>query len=556
MPEFDFKGKQHIYAHHLTVPFRTLVPDSLKSMHSKNKEINESENLIIQGDNLDALKSLLPRYTGQIKCIYIDPPYNTGNENWTYNDRVNSPLMQEWFAQYSPVDNEDLQRHDKWLCMMWPRLQLLRELLADDGLIFISIDDNEQHHLRMIMDEIFGEKNFLANIVWQHRYGRSNNAKLFSNQREHIIVFKKSDKLTHIRVKRDELLNQTYSNPDNDTRGRWISSSYVNPATKEERPNLVYTITNPNSGKKVNHQTHAWKYSKETYKLHVKERRLWWGIHGKNKYPRLKNYLTESEEKGIVPIDLMLAKFAGTTDDGTKDLKSIFKNNEDGFNFKNPKPKKLIENLISIAEGGSSGRHGIILDSFAGSGTTAHAVLALNKRDDGNRKFIVIECEDYADSITAERVRRVATGVSDAKDKFLRQGLGGSFTYCTLGDPIEIEGMLSGDSLPSFPDLATYLHYTATGKSLGECDIKQIRPDGLFYQDELNDYYLMYEPDLRYLQSNEAILNEKRADRISNATSTNKNAVVFAVGKYIGQRTLTEKRITFCQLPYELHRKI
>ena len=209
MPTLKFKGKQHIYAHHLTVLYRPLEPDETRSCNPADTD----DNLIIHGDNLHALKALLPRYANRIKCIYIDPPYNTGNENWIYNDNENSPLIRQWPTENAPVDNEDLKRHDKWLCTMWPRLHLLKELLADDGIIFISIDDNEVHHLRMLMDEILGKANFLADIIWQHRYGRSNNAKLFSNQREHIIVYRKSDAVSHIRVKRDEKLDETYSNP-------------------------------------------------------------------------------------------------------------------------------------------------------------------------------------------------------------------------------------------------------------------------------------------------------------------------------------------------------
>ena len=180
MPTLDFKGKQHIYAHHLTVPYRPIEPDESRSCNPSSAD----DNLIIHGDNLHALKALLPRYANRIKCIYIDPPYNTGNEKWCYNDNVNSPLMQEWLTENSPVDNEDLERHDKWLCMMWPRLHLLRELLAEDGVIFISIDDNEQHHLRMLMDEIFGDTNFVTNIIWQKKFSPQNDAKYFSDNRQ------------------------------------------------------------------------------------------------------------------------------------------------------------------------------------------------------------------------------------------------------------------------------------------------------------------------------------------------------------------------------------
>ncbi len=548
MPTLDFKGKQHIYAHHLTVPYRPIEPDETRSCNPSGTD----DNLIIHGDNLHALKALLPRYANRIKCIYIDPPYNTGNEEWVYNDNVNSPLMQKWLEENGPVDNEDLERHDKWLCMMWPRLHLLHELLADDGVIFISIDDNEQHHLRMLMDEIFGEANFLADIIWQHRYGRSNNAKLFSNQREHVIAYRKSDAVSHIRVKRDEKLNETYSNPDDDPRGTWVSSSYVNPAMKEQRPNLVYAVVNPHTGAEVNHPTHAWKYSQSTYEKHVRENRLWWGVNGNLRYPRLKNFLSESKEKGIVPIDLMLADIAGTTDEGTKQLQAIFQST--ALEFNNPKPTKLIENFIEIAEGASSNADAIILDSFAGSGTTAQAVLTLNKEDSGNRKFILVECEDYADTITAERVRRVINGVPNAKDESLREGLGGSFTYCTLGKPIEVEGMLTGEALPPYESLAAHLLYTTTGASVGASELEPKTDDGLFHGDDKQDYYMLYKPDLEYLLSNESMLNLERAERIHNDSCQNgKKAIVYGPGKYMPQKMLTEMGITFCQLPHALY---
>ena len=552
MPTLDFKGKQFIYGYHLTVPVRTLKIDKQKSLNrdSSPRTSPLEDNLIIHGDNLHALKALLPRYAGKVKCIYIDPPYNTGNENWVYNDNVNSPMMQAWLEKHSPVDLEDLERHDKWLCMMWPRLHLLHELLSDDGIIFISIDDNEQHHLRLMMDEIWGVENFLADIIWQHRYGRSNNAKLFSNQREHIIVYRKSDIVSHIRVKRDEKLNETYSNPDDDPRGSWVSSSYVNPALKGQRPNLVYAVINPYTGKAINHPTHAWKYSQNTYEEHVRENRLWWGINGNLRYPRLKNFLSESEEKGIVPIDLMLADTAGTTDEGTKQLQTVFQ--RAALEFNNPKPTRLIANLIEIAEGVSKKNDTVVLDSFAGSGTTAHAVLALNKADGGNRKFILVECEDYADTITAERVRRVSTGVENATDETLRDGLGGTFTYCTLGERINEEGMLTGENLPTYETLADYIAYTAIGSALTAAGKQED-----YYFGETNDirFYLIYEPSLDFLESNASALDGARAEQIAKACKeTGKKAYVYAPQKFVSQKELTNLGITFCQLPYNIHR--
>ena len=316
---------------------------------------------------------------------------------------------------------------------------------------------------------------------------------------------------------------------------------------------MVYPVVNPYTSKVINHPTHAWKYSKETHNTHLEEHRLYWGTDGNFKYPRLKNYLSESEAKGIVPTDLSLADQTGTTDEGTRQLKTIFASGEDGANFNNPKPVRLVESMIGIAEGVTGGDC-IILDSFAGSGTTAHAVLALNKKDGGNRKFILVECEDYADTITAERVRRLIKGVPGAKDKDLMEGLGGSFTYCTLGDIIDAEGMLTGEALPSYSALAAYLlHTAAPGISANGRELTRLNDDGLFLETPEQDFYLLYEPEVDWLRSAEAMLTEGLVNRIS---ATGKPAVVFGPGKFMGQRELTARNITFVQLPYEMHRPL
>ena len=544
MPMLEFKGKQHIYAHHLTVPYRPLLPDPARSCRSAGAD----DNLIVHGDNLHGLKALLPRYAGRVKCIYIDPPYNTGNEGWSYNDNVNSPLMKGWLRTNGPVDNEDLERHDKWLCMMWPRLQLLREMLSEDGVIFVSIDDNEQHHLRMLMDEIFGEDNFLACISWEKRYTRSNNAKMFTSVVDRILAYRRSSQLVYLREPRNEKSDAIYENPDDDHRGPWTSVSYVNPATRSQRPNLVYDITNPFSGEEVSHPNNAWKYELEEHRKHVAEKRLWWGKDGSLKYPRLKKFLSEVSV-GLVPVDLWKHGDTGTTDEGSKELERVLGR----ATFDNPKPTRLLKRIIRLcSEDGD-----IVLDSFAGSGTTAHAVLALNKEDGGNRRFILVECEDYADSVTAERVRRVIEGVPGARDAGLREGLGGSFIFATLGDPIELEGMLSGEALPPWSDLAAYLLHTASGVSAGAGDLAPRNDDGLFHSSDKLNYHLLYQPDLKFLCSNDAVLNEERAKRISAAArEQNRKAVVFAAAKYIGQRELSAWGITFCQLPYELSSRV
>ena len=537
MPTLEFKGKQHIYAHHLSVPYRPLIPDESRSCNA----IGSDDNLIIHGDNLQALKALLPRYAGRVKCIYIDPPYNTGNEGWVYNDNVNSPLMRSWFEEQGVVDNEDLERHDKWLCMMWPRLHLLRELLADDGVIFISIDDNEHHHLRMLLDEIFGEENFIADIAWWSKYTLSNDAKHVSKQHENILFYAKSaDSFDIGLLPRTEQMNKSYKNPDDDLRGTWKATPLH---AKSGRDSDRYSITFSNG---VTWECPAGRFPRfnQTRLLELYEDgQLWFGKNGKAQ-PNKKTYL--SEVKGGKTVGSMWDyQSVGNTHESNEEVSSIFGKGV----FANPKGSKLIERMIRVA---NVGPNDMVLDSFAGSGTTAHAVLALNKEDGGNRRFILIECEEYAHTITAERVRRVINGIPDARDASLREGLGGSFTYCTLGEPLEIEGMLTGDGLPPYESLAAHLLYTTSGVSVGVDALKPQNREGLFYRAAKTDYYLLYKPDLAYVSSAGAMLDMERAQRIGRVSGGRK-AVVYASGKYMSQRTLTEMGITFCQLPYALH---
>ena len=469
MPKLEFKGKYHIAAHHMTVPYRPLEPDAKRSVSPDGTD----DNLIIRGDNLDALKALLPRYAGRIKCIYIDPPYNTGNEGWVYNDRVNSPLMKAWLKENSPVDGEDLERHDKWLCMMWPRLHLLKELLADNGVIFVSIDDNEQHHLRMLMDEIFGEENFSATIIWQKIFSPKNTAKHFSQDHDFILVYARDlSRWTPNQLERSEQALSRYKNLDNDPRGPWSSSDLT---ARNYYSQGTYEVTSPSGGKFKPSVGNYFRVSPERFDELNKDGRIWWGPDGKN-MPRLKRYMTEVKT-GVVPQTLWLYNDVGHTQGAKQELVSLleFERSEDVFNT--VKPSSLIKRMLQIATEDDS----IILDSFAGSGTTAHAVLALNKEDGGNRKFILVECEDYADTITAERVRRVIKGVPGARDKSLQEGLGGSFTYCTLGAPVELEAMLTGEALPSYSALAAYVLHTASGIAAGAAALERQNEDGLFY---------------------------------------------------------------------------
>ena len=519
---------------------RPLVPDTARSLNADGAD----DNLIIHGDNLDALKALLPRYAGRIKCIYIDPPYNTGNEGWVYNDKVNSPLLKEWFKHQSPVDGEDLERHDKWLCMMWPRLHLLKELLSDDGVIFVSIDDNEQHNLRMLMDEIFGRSNFLANIIWEKIHSLKNDARYFSDSHDFILVYAKDKSSANIALlPRTEKMNRAYKNPDNDPRGGWISGDLV---ANQERASGYYEVIGPTEKSFDVPTGKHWVFSEENLKELIADNRIWFGVKG-DAFPRLKRFLSEVQQ-GRKANTIWQHRDVGHNQEAVREIRAILTDRK--YQSITPKPTRLLVQILRL-----SGKDDIVLDSFAGSCTTAQAVLALNKEDGGNRKFILVECEDYADTITAERVRRVIRGVPGVRDESLQKGLGGSFTYCTLGEPIEMEGMLTGEALPEYSALAAYLLHTASGVSAGESVLNPQNKDGLFHSNGSTNYYLIYEPSVDYLRGSEAMLNEVRAKRISaDCRRDGKRSVVFGAGKYIGQRELTSMGITFCQLPYEMHR--
>ena len=537
MPTLDFKGKQHIYAHHLTIPYRTIEADESRSCNPSDTD----DNLIIHGDNLHALKTLLPRYANRIKCIYIDPPYNTGNEGWCYNDNVNSPLMQQWLVENSPVDNEDLEQHDKWLCMMWPRLHLLKELLTDDGVIFISIDDNEEHHLRMLMDEIFGEENFIESLIWRSRLGRGATAKNTATLHEYIIAYAKSIGLVKFRA--DERIREKESR---ERLRQWGQGD-----RREDRPTMYYPIHSKEFGEiypiRQDGTDGRWRVGQSRMEELIEEGVV---VFERQADGRIEAYkIIPANTATLTAYPSMLdSKIVKTTAHGSIELKNIL--GPDKFAY--PKPSSMIHEIISLCTQDGD----IVLDSFAGSGTTAHAVLFLNREDSGKRKFILIECEDYADTITAERVRRVINGVPNARNDTLREGLGGSFTYSTLGKPIEMEGMLTGEALPSYESLAAHLLYIASGVSFGVGLLEAKNDDGLFHSSDKIDYYLLYQPDLEYLQSPEAMFNLKRAERIRDAIrQKGVEAIVYAPGKYISQRELTRMGITFCQLPHALYER-
>ncbi len=527
MPTLEWIGKDKVINHHQQVPYRVLERRYSFDADGQHDADNGSENMIIRGDNLEALKALLPRYEGRVKCIYIDPPYNTGNEGWVYNDNVNDPKIKKWLGEVVGKEGEDLARHDKWLCMMYPRLKLLQKLLADDGVIFINIDDTEHAHLRLICDEIFGSSHFLASIAWEKRYTRSNNAKLFYSLKDSILCYRKSHALSVLKETRTEKADSNYANPDNDPRGDWMTASYVNPATKDKRPNLVYEIVSPD-GRVIIHPTHAWKYKKEEYLRHKEENRLWWGADGTAIYPRLK--LFKSEMPGMVPVDIWNYKETGTTDDGGNTLKAIF----GSLTFDTPKPHTLIERIIKMI----SDPNAIILDSFAGSGTTAHAVLNMNKADGGNRKFILVEMMDYADSITAERVKRVIQGYGQGKNTV--EGTGGDFSFYDLGEPLLIGENLN--EAVGTEKIREYVWFMET-----KTPYAPEEGSNPYFLGHHNDtsYYFYYEPE-RITVLDYAFLSGVR--------SKSGGTVIYADRCSLGEDKLAQMGIVFKKIPRDISR--
>src|SRR3989338_4954400 len=512
MPLFTWIGKEKVVNHDKEVPFRLL---------KKNKGLSlgeRSENLIVEGDNLEALKALMPFYYGKVKCIYIDPPYNTGNEKWVYNDKVNSPKIKEWFKKVVGPEGEDLCRHDKWLCMMYPRLKLLYDLLREDGVIFISIDDNEHCYLKQIMDIIFGPENFVANIIWQKKYTQSNDAKYFSTTHDFILCFAKNTKSSNFKINllsRTEEQDARYKNPDNDPRGSWMTQT-LHAKSGTDKGN-EFTFSN---GVKWRPPVGTFpRYSFETLRNADQKKEIWFGKNGKA-VPRLKKYLAEMKQ-GVIPKTIWLYDEVGSNDDAKRAIKHLFDDNP----FDSPKPPSLIKQIIKL----SSNPDDTVLDSFAGSGTTGHAVLDLNKEDGGTRKFIMVEMEDaVAKNITAERVKR-AIKKYDYKD---------GFEYCELDKPLFSEhGQI--EETCDFKQFATYIYFTETQTNI---DPKKIDAN---YIGELGttEYYLIYKG------KNKNDLNKSFLNKIR---KTDSKKIIYADRCLIDDDVLASYNVVFKQIPYEV----
>jgi adenine-specific DNA-methyltransferase len=555
MPTLHFKGKTFVQNHHLAVKYHQLIPKKELSLTDK---VSLHDNLIIHGDNLKALKALLPTYAGKIKCIYIDPPYNTGNEKWVYNDNVNSPMIKEWLGQV--VDKEDMTRHEKWLCMMMPRLRLLRELLSEDGVIFISCDDNENSHLRLLLDELFGENNFVANITVKANPRGSQSDNDIATLHDTLFCYSKNYpylELNGLPLTQEDIDEFDQQDEDGKLWRELGLRQRGSASLREDRKDMYFPIfVNPEDCSVS--VTESKKHTIEVLpkKSDGRDGRWMWGLDKvKNEIDRvygrliqkrdeydifIKDYLErENGQRTKKPRSIWLDKDVNT-EAGGKLLKQILPDSK----FPYPKPVGLLTKILLIATDNNS----IILDSFAGSGTTAHAVLELNRADGGNRKFILVEQEDYSNSITAERVRRVIKGVKTTKNENLKKGTGGTFSYFELGETIEMENLLKGKNLPSFTEFARYLFYTATGEEFNEKLVNE--KTGFIGESKNYEAYLFYKADIDWLKKNALTLELCK----SLPKYKNKQRLVFAPAKYVDDYTLLEHRIDFCQLPYEIYR--
>lgn len=522
MPTLNWIGKDKVVNHHLDVPFRTLE----KQYTFAPNGVDGDGNMIIHGDNLDALKALLPMYEGRVKCIYIDPPYNTGNEKWVYNDNVNDPHIKAWLGKVVGAEGEDLSRHDKWLCMMYPRLKLLQKLLhPTNGSIFISIDENEVANLKLICNEIFGSNHHVATIAWQKRYSRENRGAI-GDAHEYILIYASNvevfKNLRH-KVAFDDNSSKVYKNPNNDPKGRWRA---VPMTAQGFRPNQMYPITTPSGVIHYPPNGRCWSTVESEYKKLLEAGRIYFGKNGDSQ-PSTIRYLSEVE--GMVPWTWWPHEEVGHTDEAKKEIISIL---GDASLFDTPKPTRLIDRILHIA----TDPNDIILDSFAGSGTTAHAVLNVNKQDGGHRKFILVEMGDYAENITAERVRRVINGYGEGNKAV--EGTGGGFSFYELGDALLINGMLNPNAAEE--KIRAYVYYTETRCALPAASENEKYLLGVH---ENHAYYFYYEAD-RMTTLNRAFLQtiQTRAE----------GYLIYADSNTLSAEDMARFHITFKKIPRDI----
>lgn len=539
MPSLTWIGKDAVLNHHLDVPYRVL---------EKKYDFGDGEpgNKIIHGDNLEALKSLLPEYEGRVKCIYIDPPYNTGNENWVYNDNVNSPKIKKWLGQVVGKESEDLTRHDKWLCMMYPRLKLLQKLLSNDGAIFISIDDNEQANLKLICDEIFGAGNFVGQIIWFKKRKGSFLSKKLVSLTEYVLCYTKAQDIALFGGNPDNSESQPIVKRTNTRKTLTIPANIVKTKLKDgiykagvygkgsSSSNLLDDVIVRNNLITNEFQIEApftWTQKMFDDELENGTEILINTLNFQIRVIRKNNSSTKA-----LPSFIDGRECRATNEDAYELLRNIFKQ-ERVFDFS--KPHELVKRFVDATT--HFDKSSIILDSFAGSGTTAHAVLNLNKQDGGNRKFILVEMEDYAETITAERVRRVIKGYGPSTGSgTVTEGTGGSFAYYELGPELLKDGFIN-ENVPE-QTIREYLYYTETNHALPQSNNGHPAHLGNF---EGVAYYFLYNKDeTTTLGATFLASISEKADRY----------VIYADNCIMPQKFLFDHDITFKKIPRDIRR--
>ena len=558
MPTLEWIGKSKVINHHQDVPVRVLERKYSFDENGQHDEDNGSENMIIRGDNLEALKALLPRYEGRVKCIYIDPPYNTGEEGWVYNDNVNDPKIKKWLGAVVGKEGEDLTRHDKWLCMMYPRLKLLQKLLADDGVIFINIGEDEHANLKLVCDEIFGVRNYVTDFGRQMKSGGAK-GHYYTPSLDYVLTYAKNiDLLPYFRaIMTQQQIDVFYkfTQEEGPRKGEKYGEERLFKSSLEARANQRYYIqcpdgtfaippgeTTPNELKEGLIVTplktdKVWKWIYPRYKQELDAGNIIFkrtntsGLvdeHGNqckwNIYNKL--WLSEQQEKGVVPSNLIT---------GYENRQSAAELKKLNLDFNYAKPIRLIEYLLTISQ---MEKDAIVLDSFAGSGTTAHAVLNMNKADGGHRKFILVEMMDYADSITAERVKRVIRGYGEGKNAV--EGTGGNFSFYDLGEPLLVGDCLNEAVAPE--KIREYIWFMETKQPYAP-------PSGgnPYYLGKHNStgYYFYYEPQ-RVTVLDYAFLSTimEKAD----------GTVIYADRCSISEDKLAKMSVTFKKIPRDISR--
>ena len=555
MPTLEWIGKSKVINHHQEVPFRVLERKYSFDENGQHSEDNGSENMIIRGDNLEALKALLPRYEGRVKCIYIDPPYNTAkssekNKAWVYSDNVDDPRIKRWLNETVGDEGEDLTRHDKWLCMMYPRLKLLYKLLAQDGIIFISIDDNESHNLRFICDEIFGRKSFIAQIVWRSDGNFDNQAKI-KNCHEYIICYIKNPDLVGLPSGIDPNVTEGSKIFKSEVRNTLVKNGPKNPMSRVLLPKgFPCTVDELVIEKRNNAFPYYYQkaiISKGVLQNDVEVESGW----------SSKNILIDFINNGFEPVldtkgqstvfeitktgaiemvkkrtsishVLSVISNLGSTQNMSSELATM------GIKFDFPKPTALIQYLLGFYCEEDS----IILDSFAGSGTTAHAVLNMNKADGGNRQFIIVEMMDYAEDITAKRAKCVISGYGEGKNAVA--GTGGNFSFYDLGEPLLMGDCLNEAVAPE--KIREYIWFMETKQPYAPPS------DGNpYYLGKHNStgYYFYYEPQ-RVTVLDYAFL--------STITEKADGTVIYADRCSISEDKLAKMGVTFKKIPRDISR--